>query len=293
MTVTRDLLPRAVAKARRTIYPLLPASVVEYSRIARVLARSAPMTAHGYHFASDVHPVDGPSSVPDSDGEPNALRAYFEAHREGPGIYKGRHYFDLYVRHLAGFVGRDVVVVEIGVYSGGSLGMWRSYFGEEATIHGVDIEEACRVYEAEGIRVHIGDQADRAFWSRFKAEVPVIDVLIDDGGHHSNEMRVTFEELFPTLRPRGVYICEDIVDNEFLAYLEGLAEHLMRYKSTPLDEPGVASVADSFQQAVQAIHFYPFLAVVERTLQPVTEFQFPKHGSEWQPPGFGARPDWR
>jgi hypothetical protein len=205
-----------------------------------------------------------------------------------------RHYFDLYARHLAGFVGREVVVVEVGVYSGGSLEMWKSYFGERATIHGVDLEEVCRVYEGDGIHIHIGDQADRAFWARFKEQVPVVDVLIDDGGHHPNEMRVTFEELFPILRPGGVYLCEDIVNaNTFLAYLGGLAEHLTTFESTPLAEPGVASSASSFQQAVQAIHLYPFLAVIERTLEPVAGFQFPKHGSAWQPRGFGARPNWR
>ena len=42
------------------------------------------------------------------------------------------------------FIGRAVNVVEIGVYSGGSLRMWRDYFGESAVIHGVDIEEECR-----------------------------------------------------------------------------------------------------------------------------------------------------
>ena len=249
------------------------------------------MTVHGLQFGSDVHPIEVPPALPDPAAEPNPLLTYFEKHREGLGIYKGRHYFDLYVQHLARFVGREVVVVEIGVYSGGSLEMWKSYFGEHATIHGIDIEEACRVYEADRIHVHIGDQADRGFWSRFREHVPVIDVVIDDGGHHPNEMRVTFEELFPILRPGGVYICEDIVDNNpFLAYLGGVAEHLTTYQSTPLAEPGVASAADSLQQAVRSIHFYPFAAVVERTLQPVTEFQFPKHGTEWQPPTFGARP---
>jgi SAM-dependent methyltransferase len=283
MTVTHDFLPRAVAKARRTIYPRLPAPLIEYSRIARLLARSAPMAVRGYRFGSDIHPVDVPRpSRPDA--EPNPLRSYFEEHREGRGIYKGRHYFDLYVRHLAGFVGREVVVVEIGVYSGGSLEMWRDYFGEQATVHGIDIQEAVRVYAGEGVHIHVGDQADRAFWERFKKDVPVIDVLIDDGGHHPNEMRVTFEELFPILRPGGVYICEDIVNgNEFLAYLAGLAEHLTTFESTTLEEPGVASAADSLHQAVQAIHLYPFVAVVERTAGPVSDFQFPKHGSEWLP----------
>jgi cephalosporin hydroxylase len=224
-----------------------------------------------------------PLSSPHSDEEPNPLRSYFEAHRKGRGIYKGRHYFDLYVQHLARFVGREVVVVEVGVYSGGSLEMWKSYFGEQATIHGVDIQEACRVYEADRVHIHVGDQSDRAFWKRFKEDVPFIDVLIDDGGHHPNEMLVTFEELFPILRAGGVYICEDIVSNEFLSYLGGFAEHLMAFTRTPLAEPGVASAADSLQQAVQSIHLYPFVAVVEKTLEPVVDFQFPKHGSEWQP----------
>jgi hypothetical protein len=284
MSAVQNLLPRAVAKARRTIYPRLPAALIDSARLARLLARSAPMTVRGYRFGSDFHPVDVPSPPGASRVGTNALRTYFEEHREGPGIYKGRHYFDLYVRHLAEFVGREVVVVEVGVYSGGCLGMWRSYFGEKATIHGVDVQEACRIYETDRVHVHVGDQADRAFWERFKQDVPFIDVLIDDGGHHPNEMRVTFEELFPILRPGGVYICEDIINgNEFLAYLAGLSEHLMTYESTPLAEPGVASSAGSLQRAVRAIHLYPFAAVVERTLRPVAEFQFPKHGSEWQP----------
>jgi hypothetical protein len=283
MAVRRNLVPRAVAKARRTIYPLLPSVVVESSRMARLLARSAPMTVRGYRFGSDIRPIDVPASLGGSAVGPNPLREYFENHRQGNGIYKGRHYFDLYTRHLGQFVGREVVVVEVGVYSGGSLEMWRSYFGELATIHGIDIQDACRVYEDEGVHIHIGDQADRGFWRRFKADVPFIDVLIDDGGHHPNEMRVTFEELFPVLRPGGVYICEDIINgNEFLAYLGGLSEHLMTYRTTPLAEPGVASSAGRLQQAVEAIHLYPFVAVVERAGGPVGDFEFPKRGTEWQ-----------
>jgi Methyltransferase domain len=294
VAVEQDLLPRVAAKARRTIYPLLPPSFIELGRAARFVARSARMTARGYRFGSEVQSVEVPVSAPDSDRPPNDLRSYVEGHHEGRGVYKGRHYFDIYVQHLSRFVGREVTVVEVGVYSGGSLEMWKRYFGDHATIHGVDIQEACRVYEGGGVHIHIGDQGDRAFWTRFKEDVPFIDVLIDDGGHHPDEMRVTFEELFPIMRPGGVYICEDIVSNAFLAYLGGFAEHLMTYTNTPLVEPGVASgffsaqagaasAADSLQQAVRSIHLYPFLAVVERTVEPVTDFQFPMYGSEWQP----------
>ena len=284
-SVGRDLLPRAVGKARRSIRPLLPEKIVEETRVIRSLARSAPMTTRGYRFGSHFASAATPKSIlPASDPRSNPLRAYFESHTEGRGIWKGRHYFDIYVRHLERFVGRPVHVVEIGVYSGGSLEMWRKYFGPESTIYGVDLEEACRVYEGDGVRIFVGDQGDRSFWKRFKKEVPFVDVVIDDGGHAPDEMRVTFEELMPILRPGGVYICEDIgTDNTFLPYLGGLAQHLVSYSGIPLKEEGVASGASALQRSVESIHLYPLLAVIERTLAPVTSFQYPKHGSEWQP----------
>jgi hypothetical protein len=246
------------------------------------------MTVRGYRFGSQFPaPLDRESILPPLDPGSNQLLTYFESHTTGPGIWKGRHYFDIYVRHLARFVGRPVHVVEIGVYSGGSLQMWRDYFGADSTIYGVDIEEACRAYEGEGVRIFVGNQADRGFWRRFKEKVPFVDVVIDDGGHAPEEMRVTFEELLPIVRPGGVYICEDIAttstDNTFLAYLGGLAQHLIAYSGIPPYEEGVASSASALQRHVESIHLYPFVAVIERTSDPVTRFSFPKHGSEWQP----------
>src|SRR5450432_1099775 len=72
-------------------------------------------------------------------GPLNPLQSYFDGITEGPGVWKWRHYFEIYHRHLHKFVGRDVTVVEVGVYSGGSLPMWRNYFGNGCRIHGVDI----------------------------------------------------------------------------------------------------------------------------------------------------------
>jgi hypothetical protein len=50
-------------------------------------------------------------------------------------------------------------VLEIGIYSGGSLLMWKEYFGENAKIYGVDIHESGRGFEDERTKVFIGDQA--------------------------------------------------------------------------------------------------------------------------------------
>ncbi|MDP9257299.1 MAG: hypothetical protein M3Q31_12175, partial [Actinomycetota bacterium] len=114
----------------------------------------------GNNGASSTHAPAAPVA-----SEPNPLEAYFDANTEGPGIWKFRHYFEVYQRHMAKFVDREVNVVEIGVYSGGSMNMWRSCFGPGCHVHGVDIQEACRAYEGEGVSIHIGDQADPAFWA--------------------------------------------------------------------------------------------------------------------------------
>ena len=53
----------------------------------------------------------------------------------------------------------------------------------------------------------------------------------------------------------------------------------MTYESTSLASP-VASSAGGFQQSVQAVHLYPFVAVVSEPATRV-DFQFPKHG-RWQ-----------
>ena len=45
---------------------------------------------------------------------------------------------------MSKFGGGAVNVVEVGIYSGGSLTMWREYFGEACQVFGVDIDERCR-----------------------------------------------------------------------------------------------------------------------------------------------------
>src|SRR5690348_10365137 len=140
----------------------------------------------------------------------NPLWDYFQNHKTGRGIWKWEHYFEIYNRHLSRFVGRSPSVLEIGIYSGGSLEMWRSYFGQGSHIYGVDIEPACKCYASDDISILIGDQGDSAFWSTCKRQFNGFDIVIDDGGHTVAQQQVTLEELLPFVRPGGVYVCEDI-----------------------------------------------------------------------------------
>src|SRR5689334_10743723 len=77
-------------------------------------------------WASGVVNGQGRGAEPGGEGA-NPLRDFFAARREGRGIWKWDHYFEIYHRHLEPLRrrGGPLNVVEIGVYSGGSLEMWR------------------------------------------------------------------------------------------------------------------------------------------------------------------------
>ena len=216
----------------------------------------------------------------------NPLWEYFQNHKEGHGIWKWEHYFDIYHRHFARFVGQKVNVLEVGVYSGGSLEMWRSYFGEKSHMYGVDIEEACKAYENDHVSIFIGDQADRAFWRTFRKSVEGIDILIDDGGHKPEQQQITLEEMLPSLQPGGVYLCEDVHGyfNRFSTFASGLAHGLNDLNGMNcISGSLLQSSVSPFQSSIHSVHFYPYVVVIEKHRVPPTKLSAPKHGTEWQP----------
>ena len=252
------------------------------------LLSSVPFTARGVAYNRNWTSGEARAAAPfEKPADPvNPLKSYFDAHTEGRGIWKWEHYFPIYHRHFSKFVGREVHVLEIGVYSGGSLEMWRAYFGSNCHVYGVDIEAACKTYENDWTAIAVGDQADRGFWKRFKQANPRIDVLIDDGGHEAEQQIVTLEEMLPHLRPGGVYLCEDVhgEQHQFHSFVQGMAAGLnanvpnLNHTATRM-----ACVPTPFQTAIGSIHLYPYVTVIEKNDRPLVELAAPKRGTEWQP----------
>lgn len=140
---------------------------------------------------------------------------YLEDHKL---IHKYVHYTEAYDRFFFKYRNRKVKVLEIGVFKGGSLQMWKNYFGKEAEIIGVDIDPECKKYEEKGIQVYIGDQEERDFLRFLKKSIGKVDIIIDDGGHTMKQQIVTFEELFDILDEDGVYLCEDLHTSYWAEY---------------------------------------------------------------------------
>lgn len=124
-------------------------------------------------------------------------------------LHKWVHYFDIYERHLERFRGGSPVMIEIGVMGGGSLAMWKEYFGPGSRIIGVDINPQCKAHEAEDIEIFIGSQDDPALIESIFAKYPQIDIVLDDGSHIMQHMIASFELMYQRLQPNGVYMVED------------------------------------------------------------------------------------
>ncbi|MDK2124344.1 class I SAM-dependent methyltransferase [Parachitinimonas caeni] len=129
---------------------------------------------------------------------------------QGRLIYKWLHYFDIYERHFAPFRHRPIKFLEIGVFHGGSLQMWKHYFGDQAEIIGVDINPKCKEFEEKNITIEIGSQEDRGFLKELVAKHGPFDIVLDDGGHTMSQQIVSFEELYPHVKQDGLYLCEDL-----------------------------------------------------------------------------------
>lgn len=202
----------------------------------------------------------------------NPLAAWFVEH-DGRRLVKWMHYLDIYHHHFARFRGRSPVVLEIGVFDGGSLDMWRDYFGPGCRIYGVDVDERCRAYAGPDTTIIIGDQGDREFLSRLRHELPRIDILIDDGGHRMAQQIATFEVLYQHVADEGVYLCEDMHTSywpefgggyrnpgNFVEYSKRLIDQLNAWHSKNVLEFAV----DDFTRTTGAMHYYDSVLVIEK-----------------------------
>jgi SAM-dependent methyltransferase len=120
-------------------------------------------------------------------------------------------YLENYAEHFRPLLGKEVKLLELGVFKGGSLLLWRDYF-KSGTIVGLDIEP-CVVDDPSGrIRIYRGGQADTALLDRIAEETAPegFDIIIDDCSHMGEFSRVSFWHLFERhLKPGGIYSIED------------------------------------------------------------------------------------
>jgi len=127
----------------------------------------------------------------------------------GPSITKWHHYFDIYEKHFGRFVGKAPTMLEIGVLKGGSLYMWKEYFGPGTRIVGLDINPKCKQYEGDDVEIVIGSQDDPELLNDVLNRY-TFDIVLDDGSHVMEHLNASFGLIYDRISPTGVYMAEDL-----------------------------------------------------------------------------------
>jgi hypothetical protein len=135
----------------------------------------------------------------------------FKCYSNSPYLsIKHSTYFQVYARLFEQYRGKSITFIEVGVYNGGSLFMWRDYFGPKARIIGVEFNPLAKKWEKDGFEIYIGNQADPQFWTSLFNKIGCVDIVLDDGGHTNQQQIVTCDQCIPKIRNGGMMIVEDV-----------------------------------------------------------------------------------
>lgn len=188
----------------------------------------------------------------------------------GAPMIKNAHYFVVYERFFARYVGRPVLMFEIGTGEGGSAAMWKAYFGPLARIVTVDVRDCSHMACAQ-VFPRQGDQSDQRFLHALVEEFGAPDIVLDDGSHMMAHVNATFDVLFPALQRDGVYVVENLntaywpdfggglgAEGSFIERCKRLVDELNAPSSGAL-------IPTPFSRSVLSISFFELMIVIEKT----------------------------
>ena len=187
-------------------------------------------------------------------------------------VHKWHHYLPIYDRYFQHWRSKPVRFLELGVFKGGSLTMWRRYFGVDAVIFGIDIDENCREYDGIDGQVRIGSQDDPDFLRSVVEEMGGVDVVLDDGSHVMPHIRASLDVLFPLVSTHGTYMIEDLhtaywaphygggrtAPGNFYQMVRELTDDMHHwYHDAPPQHPGISG-------ACTGIHVHDSICVLDK-----------------------------
>jgi hypothetical protein len=233
---------------------------------------------------------------------PITLKEAFDKRHRGAMI-KHDHFFDIYDSHLSHLQNKNLKILEIGVYNGGSLYMWKNYF-PNSKVTGLDIDPYCKRWAEpdKDINVYIGDQCDTDFLKEVCEKEGPFDLIIDDGGHINHQIITSFEFLFDYLKEGGTYVVEDTFasyypkygDNESdreigtrgeilnpvlkpfdknntsMEFLKSLTDKLnvWAYRSDEAGELKKTGKIDKYEKSLYSMHFYDCIVFINKITRP-------------------------
>jgi cephalosporin hydroxylase len=195
----------------------------------------------------------------------------FLSHK-GRTVWKWPNYFPVYEKHFSRFKNTSCTILEIGCGQGGSLQLWKKFFGPNVQVVGIDIKPECKAWEEDQIKVFIGDQSNVKFLEQVINEVGAPDMILDDGSHYQPHVHASFDYLYPQVSKNGVYMIEDL----HCAYkpeccgIGPKGENFIERAKSLVDSvncPHSKVPPDSFNKSTNSIVFYENIIVFEKGIK--------------------------
>jgi GR25 family glycosyltransferase involved in LPS biosynthesis len=124
-------------------------------------------------------------------------------------------------------------LMEIGVYNGGSIKLWKDWLHLDSKIYAADISYFDHI---EGTFSIIGDMYSYDQVSKFDNEY--FDVIIDDGPHSFESFVLVMQRYFTKLKKGGTLIIEDIIVSSWIEPLVELSYSLEYSSCEVIDMTG-------------------------------------------------------
>jgi len=192
----------------------------------------------------------------------NDIKEYFYNNTKRK-IDKWNHYFDIYEEYFSQFRNTPVRILEIGVSHGGSLQMWKHYFGDKAEIFGIDINPICKTFEEDRIKIFIGSQSDTNFMSEVAKELVHVDILIDDGGHTMIQQITAFDVMYSIVD--HIYLVEDTHTSYWREFGGGVKRKgtFIEYAKSKIDELNSVHYKPAYFPC-ESIHFFDSIVIFKK-----------------------------
>lgn len=188
--------------------------------------------------------------------------AIYKAFKKSPHkSTKHLSYFDTYSELLNKYRGKPITFVEVGVLDGGSLFMWRNFFGKKARIIGIEFNPEAKKWEKEGFEIYIGSQSDENFWDNFFIKNGTVDIILDDGGHTNEQQITTAHKCIPFINDDGLLITEDTHTSYMFKFGNPSKYSFIEWSKGILDNinsrfQGITNSELIYKEYVHSVHFF-------------------------------------
>jgi len=196
-------------------------------------------------------------------------------------------YTELYHMLFHPYRPRKINFLEMGLLIGGpehgvdkdrktedlpSIRMWLDYF-PKARIHGLDVSDFSW-FEHERFSFHRCDMDDRAEIAAAMDGIEGgLDIVVDDASHASHHQQNAFLEIFPKLKPGGLYVIEDLrwqpetYEKEGFTKTAPLFRNWVETRKFKHSDPAVAAELNMLAEDISGVNMVPARMITGKRLQ--------------------------